>query len=249
MKGIKEGFAAILSFLLVWGLCACGASDLRHRRVVILPPLEKPIYMEASLVTFDDANPLKKSSFIFKGRVDKVSDVNVKFDFTNKDKTAEHLQIWCSYCNVTIENILYGEIPGITDKIRVAFGTSSRTALEAAPELKEGQEYYFTTRTFSEEEKADNGIQRLYDFGDVIGSTIYELLPVQDGIVYFNLGWPFIGATRLKVTKDNIDALSGATASLDEKSFLEQFVPMIQAAKAAHATETISPQPTASIVD
>jgi len=245
MKGIKAGFAAMLSILLVWGLCACSSQDPSHRKVEILTPLKEPHYVSASLDSFSLSSVFgKKYDFIFKGRIDKVSDVLVSFESVDSLNEKETVDEWFSSCDVTIDTIFFGEIPGIKNKIKVVFGGSSRGTIENSVKLIEGEEYYFITHVFTEADKAYEYLVREYEFGDVRGSNIYNLLPVNDGVVSFRNVWPFSGSKQVDSSNVSSNSFEVVAATIDEKSFLTQFIAMIQTAKA-----TSAPQPTTTVVD
>jgi hypothetical protein len=250
MKTMKA-LSLVMALLLIVGcVCACGSSGqgFSSRVVQITTPLKEPLYAEATIGNYDSVDPLHKhSEFIFKGRIDKVKEVQISWQTTSKSNIVHD---WRSSCEVTIENVIYGEVPGIKDKIKVVFIASSRMALRDTFDLTEGQEYYFLTHIYTEAEKnrATDPI-KTYQFGDVGGSNIFHLLPVSDGIVSFRTGWPFVGAQHPVVTEENFDTLGGMTATIDEKSFLKQFMAMIQDAKSTFVPETSAPQSTASVVD
>lgn len=245
MKLMKALSLVMALLLMVDGLCSCGTSGQGYssRTVQITTPLKAPIYGEAIIGNYDSVDPLhKRGDFIFKGRIDKIEEVDVSWQAVTSIKTIETAHQWLSSCEVTIENVLYGEVPGVKDKIKVAFISSSRMSVRDVFELKEGQEYYFLTRIFTKEERTQNGDPvKMYQFGDVQGSNIFSLMPVYNGIVSFREGWPFEGAKHPVVTNDNFDTLEGTTATIDEESFLQQFTAMIQAAKGSPAPETTAP--------
>jgi hypothetical protein len=245
-KGLRAIFAAIISFLLVWWLCACDTSGQGYssRIVHITGPLKEPDYAMATMGGFSDTDPLNTSGdFIFKGRIDKISEVNITWEQVNKKGRSFTSNEWLTSCDVTIENVLYGEVWGIKDKIKVEFDLSTRGGLiEADFELKEGQEYYFLTRIFTEKEKTkENDPIKRYQFGDVQGGTNFDLFPINDGVVAFYRGWPFEGDKLAVITDDNGDKFEGVTGTIDEKSFLEQLLAMIQTAKSTLVPETTTP--------
>jgi hypothetical protein len=237
MKGIKAGLTAILSMLLVWGLCACDSSY-----VTINSPLQEPHIIEGILLSYDKSDPLHDNSeFIFKGRIDRISEICFNYQHIGSDNKSIAVESWRSICEVSIENVLFGAVQDVKDKIKVVFQASSRRKIQTTFDLIEGQEYYFLTHIYTETDKARISKDvKEYEYGSVLGGNTYHLLPVSDGIVTFREGWPFVGAKHPVVTNDNWDTLEGVACTIDEKSFLEQFIPMIQAAKS-----TTVPEPTA----
>ena len=233
MKGIKAGFAAILSFFLVWGLCACGSQDASSSNYRVVAPLKEPQYVEALSMGFEYADPIHNwSDFVFKGSIDKVSEIEITWPQADKYAASKTAYYWLTSCDVTIENILYGEAPVVNDKIKVVFLQSSRSLIRGSMELKEGMEYYFLTHFFTEKEKSiNNDMLKFYRFGDVEGGTRWMLMPVKDGMVTFNGDWPFTGSKQVRTTEESIDSYGGITATIDENSFLEQFILMLKAAK------------------
>jgi hypothetical protein len=253
MKGIKAGFAAMLSILLVGGSCACGVQNPYNRTVTITTPLKEQQYMGAMIADYDAVNPIQGfGDFIFKGRIDKISEINVSYESITARGNKHINDNWRSSCDVTIENSIYGEALGIKEKIKVVFFESSRSVERTAFKLTEGQEYYFLTHVYNEQDKSyKNDLVKEYQLGDVKGSSLFCLFPVNDGIVSFRIGWPFEGAKQPVVTEENFDTVAGVSCTIDEKSFLEQFQAMIQVAKAngTSVLETTAPQPTSSAVD
>jgi hypothetical protein len=250
MKGFKVAFAAILSFLLVWGLCACGSPDPYKRTVKITTPLSQPIYGDASVAPFSVANPLnnlkKMDVFIFKGRIEKIEEIDINYNIGTVNDI-HMVDQWLSISYVKIENILFGEIPGISDTIKVVSGQSTRSLISEEIRLLEGQEYYFITYVFNKKEPIDieNDPIRIVEFGDTMAGRIYELFPINDGVVSFQ-GWTFTGA---KSTAYGRGSITGGIYTIDEESFLKQFMAMIQDAKSKLELETDAPEASASIVD
>jgi hypothetical protein len=134
-----------------------------------------------------------------------------------------------------IENILYGKNPGIDDTVKVVSWQSTRSLASNEFRLLEGQEYYFITHIYTKEEKVGTGPIREYEYGDVMAGTFYNLFPVNDGVVSF-LGWTFKGENK-----------TGEIATIDEESFLKQFMVMMNDAKSKLESETAAPAETTAL--
>jgi hypothetical protein len=246
VKGIKAGFVAVISILLIVGLCACGAQDPTSSSYRVVAPLKEPQYGFSLQLGYDQFKPLNNwGDFIFKGKIDKVSEIEISRQKKLPSGEDHTFYNWVTSCEVTIENVFYGEVPGVKEKIKVVFLQSSRQLLRDSMELKEGQEYYFLTRIITEKEKArTNDVLKIYRFGSVQGANSLCLLPVKDGIVTFRRGWPFTGSKQAQVIIGQENTFEALTDTIDEESFLPQFIALIQAAKG-----TSTPQATASAVD
>ncbi len=74
----------------------------------ITTPLKDPRYSACNMVGgFELTDTLNAcGDFIFKGRIDKISEINITWKQVNKQDsyTVDH---WLTSCDVTIENILY----------------------------------------------------------------------------------------------------------------------------------------------
>jgi hypothetical protein len=201
--------------------------------VEITTPLKEPIYGYASMGGLKVNRILgDRTDYIFKGKLLKVSEVHVQWQEESTGGVPYSRDEWFSVCDVAIDKVLYGEVAGEKDTIKVVFASSTRKHISTEINLVEGQEYYFLTHVYDAMEKADSNIRvGYYKYGDVIGSTGYCLFPLTNGIVSFLKGWPFEGAKQPVVTEENFDTLDGVIATIDEESFLEQLQIMIKEVK------------------
>jgi hypothetical protein len=208
--------------------------------------LKEPQYAEGLRGPLELPDDIQKhTDFVFKGRIEKISEIEVSWQTVTSLGDNIVQNDWLTSCDVTIENILNGEAPDAKEMIKVVFMHSSRSQWKDNAELIEGQEYYFITGFYTEEYRANTRDRiKPYRFGDVKCGSRFFLMPVNDGIVTFNRQWPFTGSKQVEVTAEKEYSFESVAATIDEKSFVEQLLAMIQAAKA-----TPAPQVTASAMD
>ncbi len=217
----------ILVFLLAVLLCLCSCARPEGVTVVYATPLPYPVYEEADISLFNGENPFGNmgNTFIFKGKIDRVQEINL---IETREIGGKIIQFdnWNSICDVTVQSTLYGEAPDKKESVRVLFGQSSRRYDKSGFALVVGQEYYFITYLFAS--KTD---QRPSDsYADAAGGIYYDIFPVKDGVVRYQ-GWKFEGAQVLGKKDSGAMLKHEDLCSIDEESFLEQFTAMIEEAK------------------
>lgn len=217
----------LLTFMLL-SLAACSGAPYgaASRTVLYASPLPEPTRSYAELARFEEVSPLdSRVDFIFKGKIEKITEARV----SRKEKASGGgdmmLDQWFSVCDVAVGSVLHGGAPGGKDRLKVVFGQSSRGVDPDEFRLLEGREYYFITHLFNADDRSKpNDPVRVYELGDAMGGTFYNLFPVQDGAVSF-MGWPFEGAEAVS------ESIYAVTSTIDEESFLEQFRQIIADAK------------------
>ena len=238
--------ALLVCFVLLlagfFSACSSSSQDPLLRTVKISPPLKEPNYGSASLAPFNEEKLFQNLSneFIFKGRIEKVDEVQISYNIGTKEDI-HMVDQWLSVCYVKIESILYGDIPGIKDSIKVVSGQSTRLLAEDEFRLLEGQEYYFITFILSHNENVniENDPLRIPEFGDVMAGTFSDLFPINDGMVSYR-DWKFEGGKRSAVSSELIRDAE-ITASIDEEAFLSQFSNKIQEAMSRQAQDETAP--------
>lgn len=221
MKRILALFLPLLCLMVA--LSACSVTPSSPQTYETSAPLAEPTYGYAEVATFDLKEALgPKQDFIFKGTVNKVWEVNV-------NRTAgEKIEQWNTVCDVAVKDVLYGSAPDGRLSIRVVFGQTTRSLDKTEFQLIQGKDYYFITHVFNDADRARKNAVPLYELGDALGGTFYNLFPVENGVVSY-LGWGFTGE-RLET---GLFAHLGAPMAINEKAFLEKFTAMIRAAKGA----------------
>lgn len=248
MKNTKL-LASIMTIIMIAG-CSSATNISPQtepiRTVMVYEPLDQPIYADALYTTYDDVQPLGKGNeyhdFIIKGKVDSIEEVEVSW------KIGEKIHIeWLAVCNITIVNILYGDIPGIKDKIKVVSGQTTRRTAKEEFMFSVGNEYYIIAHIFNDKDKTrylkDKYDQlQEYSLGDVyLYDNRHCLFPIENGMVLFQ-GWPFTGSEKPTITEENYGTLASVTSKINEDEFLIQFKQMIKDAKNLLSKATAIPE-------
>ncbi len=217
----------VLASILTALLCLCSCAGPEGVAVVYATPLPNPIYEEADRAQFSMAYPLDDlvGKFIFKGKIDRVQEINLSLDATGEDSRWDE---WHSVCDVTVLNTLYGDAPDKKESVKVLFGQSSRRFDKSGFALVEGQEYYFISYVITEYDRTN--MNPIHNYADVIGGVYYDIFPVSDGVVRYQ-GWKFEGAQVLGKKDPTAKLKHEDLCTIDEDDFLKQFTAMIEAAK------------------
>jgi hypothetical protein len=238
---MRRGSFVAMTMLVLALLAACGGQSGSSRIIEKSAPLEKPISFPGEIASFQNTAPLGAwTNYIFKGKINRVTEIKVALGEDTDAEKSGAAGYWLSVCDVEVETILFGEIPGIDagDKIKVVFLSSTRRLIRTEIRLTENQEYYFLTCILLKNTHPStvNDLD-LPRFANVQGGTIYHLMPVNNDVVTFREDWPFEGAKRPD-TAENKETLKNVIATIDEQSFLEQFTAMIEDAKGAPKPES-----------
>jgi hypothetical protein len=214
---MRKLIALFLVGVMLLVLAGCGAASRKpdpERKVIRelepgvyeVEPLSEPILASASRIAYDEAHMFSYCNFIFKGRIEKITEI----EFTAYNDFQGHYPIYYTIYDVTPIEIIAGELQEPKSKVRVSSGNSSRLCLTPYFEMVVGQEYYLGTRMFDDEMIANN-TSGSHKYADVRSYGYRGIFPVSSGVALAEYEHTF--AQNLLKRKKSARSLPGGVAS------------------------------------